>query len=111
MRKFMIILGVLVAIAWAVKLWAAPWLISSPNDTMADANSSPVYVITWTADDIREYPAEADGSLKADLADLATGDYSITVYCKTVWGRSDSVPFDFVKEVPSSPTDLSLSFE
>jgi len=53
--------------------------------------------------------AQVDGSIKADLASIAPGSYSINVQaCQGVW-CSDPAPFDFSRPSLKAATGIKLS--
>jgi len=89
--------------------FAAPFLVCDPQTGVTSYQlTGPVWVPTALV------PAQADGSIKLDVATANVGANSLTVKaCKTdpIWGVmcSDAVPFQFVRpSSPSLPTSLSL---
>jgi hypothetical protein len=104
--------GMVVFIAFVIFImfWvnghAQPYLVCDPQAGVATyqftGQPSPLPATT---------PAQADGSLKLDMATTPTGTYTIQVKaCNAVWGCSSSTPFMFTR--PASvvaPLNLKLT--
>jgi hypothetical protein len=90
-------------------VFAAPALVSDPQSgvTHYRISGDPF----WT----EAIPAQADGSLRSDLAGIAVGDHNLQVKaCRadTVWGEACSapVPFSFTRPIgPIVPSGLMLA--
>ena len=54
------------------------------------------------------FVAQADGSLKYDLASVPNGTYTLTVAACNMWGFSSTAPFSFSKQIPSAPAGLRI---
>jgi LDH2 family malate/lactate/ureidoglycolate dehydrogenase len=94
----MVLMGILIGIGVSN---AAPFLVCDPQTGVTSYKlTGPVWVPTST-------PAQADGSIKLDVASSTVGSNSLTVAaCKTdpIWGElcSSTVPFVFTR--PAAPT-------
>ncbi len=105
MKKILII-GLFVLIPSLV--WGSPFLICDPQTGVTSYQlTGPIWVPTTT-------PAQADGSIRLDVATAATGINSLTFKaCKTdvTWGVlcSEAVPFVFTKPAsPANPAGIGL---
>ena len=92
------------AIIWLVIIglaYASPFLICDPQVGVER------YEITgWTPSTIT---AQADGSLRMDVASAVTGTtYTMAIAACNVWGCSTTVPFVLQKQLPSAPSQLRL---
>lgn len=104
----LLLLGFLTVLV-SVPAFAAPSLVCDPQAGVT------YYKITgdayWTA----SVPAQADGSVRTDLAGIPSGTHSIKVAaCKNdpLWGEqcSAAIPFDFTRPtVPGAPTNMGLA--
>jgi hypothetical protein len=65
--------------------FGAPYLVSDPQEGVVG------YEIKGLGNTVT-YIAQADGSLKYDLATLPAGDYAATIAACNIWGCGDSVP-------------------
>lgn len=85
----------------ATTVFATPFLISDPQSGVTS------YQITgWSETNVT---AQADGSLRMDVADAVQGTtYNLTIAACNVWGCSSTVPFAFGKQLPSAPSQLRL---
>lgn len=106
LKKVMATILVLAAFTLLVvfKANAAPFLVCNPQDGVAGyeitgvGNAAPV-----------SYVAQADGSLKYDLASLPNGSYSGSVAACNMWGCGPATAIaPFVKAVPLAPAGVRL---
>jgi len=91
----------IIFILFAVTAFASPFLISDPNPGATS------YQLTgWSETNVT---AQADGSLRMDVADAVQGTtYNLTIAACNVWGCSTTVPFVLQKQLPSAPSQLRL---
>lgn len=82
--------------------FAAPFIVCDPQEEVIG------YDITGLPGGTVSYIAQADGSLKYDLAAVPNGTYELTVAACNMWGCSSTVPFVFTKQLPSAPAGLRL---
>ena len=103
-RKIVLTAAVLAAFTLLVvaKSNAAPFLVCDPQEGVIG------YDITGLPGGTVSYIAQADGSIKYDLAAVQNGTYELTVAACNIWGCGDSVPFAFTKQLPSAPAGLRL---
>ena len=80
---------------------AAPFLVTDPQSGVVG------YEITGLGEPVT-FVAQADGSLKYDLASVNNGTYTLTVAACNMWGCSSTAPFSFSKQVPSAPAGLRI---
>ena len=97
-------LTVLVILFFPIHAMCAPNLICDPQAGVQ------YYTISgdpyWTAN----IPAQADGSLKTDLAGIPVGSHSLQVRaCEELWGCSDPSPFSFSRPQRLSPSALTIT--
>ena len=99
------ILAVLLVVLFAVKVFSAPFLVCDPN---LNTDYYEVENLAYTSG--QSIPAEADGSIRLDLAPLATdGSHDILVRACNAWGCSSDSPFTFTKSPsPLAPANLRL---
>ena len=85
--------------------FANPFLVCDPNP------GAETIILEINGLEMPEFPAEADGSLKYDLAGLAEGNFSVRAKAEFgVWGWSEySVPFNFTKPSIQAPLGLRVS--
>jgi hypothetical protein len=85
----------------ATTVFASPFLVSDPQSGVTS------YQITgWSETNVT---AQADGSLRMDVADAVQGTtYNLTIAACNVWGCSVTVPFAFGKQLPNAPSQLKL---
>lgn len=104
MKKMFSIAVILLLVICASAARAAPYIVCDPQAGITD------YKITGPAWVPATVPAQADGSIKMDVAASTTGINAITVAaCKGVW-CSDFVPFSFTRPtVPASIGNIRLS--
>lgn len=82
--------------------FASPFMVCDP-----DPNTH-IYVITYEDGTKVETPAP----LHFDLADASEGKTVLTVHGKNHWGQEGpSVPFEFTRALPLSPTNTRLSMD
>jgi len=100
MKKLILI--VLAMAFMASSVFASPFLVCDPQTGVTSYQlTGPSWVPTST-------PAQADGSIKLDVATASVGANSLTVKaCKDdpIWGVlcSDAVPFDFTRPAQAAP--------
>lgn len=83
---------------------AAPFLVCDPQ---AEVMS---YTLEINGILFENIAAEADGSIKYDLAGTADGIYLVKAKAHNMWGESGwSVPFDLAVQRPGAPFGLRLS--
>ena len=106
MKRFIgfFIAFVFIALLLPVLAFGAPFLVCDPNP------GAEKIILEINSIDMPEFPAEADGSLKYDLAGLAEGDFTIRAKAEFgVWGWSEySVPFSFTKPSIQAPMGLRV---
>jgi hypothetical protein len=97
MKTLLSIIFVLIA----TTVFATPFLVSDPQSGVTS------YQITgWSETNV---VAQADGSLRMDVADAVQGTtYNLTIAACNVWGCSTTVPFVLQKKLPSAPSQLRL---
>ena len=89
-----IVIGAILLLA--VKAFSTPFLVCDPQ---AGVDGYEIEFLDFVAG--QSIPAEADGSIRLDMAPLALdGTYNIEIRAVNLWGRSDPTPFSFTK-VPS----------
>lgn len=105
-KLILIILGM---VFWVVPVFASPFLVCDPQTGVTSYQlTGPSWLPTIPV------PAQADGSIKLDVATASVGANSLTVKaCKDdpTWGVmcSDAVPFVFTRPAsPSSPANTKL---
>ena len=96
-------LSLLCVLAMAGVASAAPFLVCDPQAGVT------YYSITgdpyWTA----SVPAQADGSLRTDLATIPGGAHTIQVLACNIWGCSSASPFSFSKTLPAIPANTRVA--
>ena len=82
-------------------VFASPFLVSDPQSGVTS------YQLTgWSETTVT---AQADGSLRMDVADAVQGTtYNMTVAACNIWGCSVTVPFVLQKQLPVVPSQLRL---
>ena len=105
-KKSMLTAAVLTAFALLVafKAYAAPFLVCDPQAGVVG------YEITGLGEPVT-FVAQADGSLKYDLASVNNGTYTLTVAACNMWGCSSTAPFSFSKQIPAAPVGLRIAAE
>lgn len=111
MKKTLEVLAMILALLFvAGASWAQPFLVCKP---VTDAESYLVK-IDGAADPI-EVPGYQTQDNKImihyDLAGYTNGSHHLEVASKNMWGQSEYVPFDFIKQVPGNPLGIGLSAE
>jgi hypothetical protein len=101
MKKLILILAILFLAAPA---FSAPFLVTDPQAGVVG------YEITGLGEPVT-FVAQADGSLKYDLASVNSGTYTLTVAACNMWGCSSTAPFGFSKQVPAAPVGLRIAAE
>ena len=97
-----IIFAVLVVLLLAPAAGAAPFMVCDPQEGVVGYEIKGIGdTVTWIA--------QADGSLKYDLSNLANGTYTVSVAACNIWGCGDSVPFVIAKQVPARPAGVRLA--
>ena len=106
LKKVMATILVLAAFTLLVvfKANAAPFLVTDPQSGVVG------YEITGLGEPV-SFVAQADGSLKYDLASVPNGTYTLTVAACNMWGCSSTAPFSFSKQVPAAPVGLRIAAE
>ena len=102
MKKLILIAAILFLAAPA---FSAPFLVCDPQAGVVG------YEITGLVGEPISFVAQADGSLKYDLAAIQNGTYTLTVAACNVWGCSSTVPFVFNKAIPAAPAGLRIAAE
>ena len=83
---------------------AAPFLVCDPQEGVIG------YTLTGLTDDT--IAAQADGSLKYDLASLPNGTYEVTVAACNIWRCGEPAdPFPIKKQLPVAPAGLRIAAE
>jgi len=107
MKKILLIVLAMMFVASSV--FASPFLVCDPQTGVTSYQlTGPAWVPTAPV------AAQADGSIKLDVATASVGANSLTVKaCKNdpIWGVmcSDAIPFQFVRPAsPSSPANTKL---
>jgi len=82
-------------------VFATPYLVCDPQSGVTS------YQLTgWSETTVT---AQADGSLRMDVADAVQGTtYNLTIAACNVWGCSTTVPFVLQKQLPVVPSQLRL---
>ena len=98
------ILLTVLMVLFASTAFAAPFLVCDPQEGVIG------YTLTGLTDDT--IAAQADGSLKYDLASLPNGTYEVTVAACNIWdcGEAAVMP-PFSKTVPVKPVNLRIVVE
>lgn len=89
-------------ILFAVPCFASPFLVSDPAVGVVSYN------ITGDPFFVSPVVAQADGSLRVDLAGISEGNHSITITASNMWGSSTPTNFTFGKSIPASPAGVRL---
>ena len=91
----------IIFVLFATVAFATPFLVSDPQSGVTS------YQITgWSETNV---VAQADGSLRMDVADAVQGTtYNLTIAACNVWGCSTTVPFVLQKQLPVVPSQLRL---
>ena len=107
MKRLLLIMAILL---FPINALCSPFLVCDPQATVTH------YKITGDAFWTGSIPAQADGSIRSDMAMIPTGTHSITaVACRTADGWPEvcsgpSVPFVFTRPgVPIIPAGIKLS--
>lgn len=101
----LLLLGLLVGLAWP-----APYIVCDPQSGVQYYKVSGA---SWVP--TGNVPAQADGSIKMDIATAPVGTSNLSfVACKTTaeWGEvcSTATPFSFTRpQSPTAPTGLKLA--
>lgn len=94
MKKIALIFIILL---FAAVAHATPYLVCDPQDGVTGYeivdNGNPVVVVD----------AQADGSLRYDLAEIAKGEHSYSVKACNMWGCSEASGIVIIKTVPQAP--------
>ena len=98
MKKLLLVMAFMLL---ASTSFAAPFLVTDPQSGVVG------YEITGLGEPVT-FVAQADGSLKYDLASVNSGTYTLTVAACNMWGCSSTAPFSFTKQVPSAPAGLRI---
>ena len=85
--------------------FAAPFLVCDPQEGIDSYN-----IIENTVPLPIVVPAQADGSLKWDLASVTVGQHNISVSaCSAVWGCTAAVPFVYARPALNTPVGIRLT--
>jgi hypothetical protein len=91
-------------VMFAATAHATPYLVCDPQDGVTEYeivdNGNPVFTVD----------AQADGSLRYDLADIAKGEHSYSVKACNMWGCSEASGIVIIKTVPVAPV-LKIEIE
>ena len=105
--------AIIFGVAWAAL--GSPFLVCDPYPAGLDQASRPTsFVLTGLAQNPISTPAtvNADGTVQLhyDLATLGNGNYTVTASAVNALGGISpaSLPFGFIRGVPSVPTNLRL---
>lgn len=98
MKKLLLVMAFMLL---ASTSFAAPFLVTDPQSGVVG------YEITGLGEPVT-FVAQADGSLKYDLASVNSGTYTLTVAACNMWGCSSTAPFGFSKQAPSAPAGLRI---
>jgi hypothetical protein len=101
MKKLILIAAILLLSTTA---YAAPFIVCDPQAGVVG------YEITGLGEPVT-FVAQADGSLKYDLASVNNGTYTLTVAACNMWGCSSTAPFVFNKAIPAAPAGLRIAAE
>lgn len=104
MKKTLIL--ILMLVLFPVFCFAAPFLVCDPQVAVDK------YILEINTVEMPELAAEADGSVRYDLAGIAEGDFIVRLKAGNIWGWSSySVPLSFTKALPQTPLNLHVSSE
>ena len=98
MKKLLVVLMVLVP----VMAFASPFIVSDAQQGISH------YMVIIDGGVVTEVPAQADGSLKVDVATVSTGQHNITIRACSWWECSEPVPFVFTRAGIAVPTGIGL---
>ena len=84
-----------------VMAFASPVLVCDPQE------GTTYYRIT-EGDNTIEVPAQADGSLRMEMAGTSTGLHTFIIQACSVWECSETVPFSFTRPVIVKPVGIGL---
>jgi hypothetical protein len=96
------ILAALIILGIVAVCLASPWLVSDPQATVTS------YTISGDTELNGTVTAQADGSLRKDLAGISAKSHTISVTCSNSWGTSTATPFTFTSGVPSAPGNIHI---
>ena len=99
------ILFIVVALAFMVgTAFASPFLVCDPQAGVVtyDVEMDSVLIA-------EDHPAEADGSIRYDMAGTTDGEHTVRIKAENVWGEAWSDPFVFTKTAPLPPQLIKLS--
>jgi len=100
-----------ILILFPIMAFAEPFLVCDPPEAGQDVGYYLVSGLSIVQPD-EKIPVDGTGEFgfKVDLSPLPFGNYTITAMACNDWGCSEaSVPFEFTKIVPSTPSKLSIS--
>lgn len=93
-----------IALLLATSAWAAPFLVCDPQAGVTAYQVDGASLVT------AQVPAEADGSLKLDVAPAPVGSTPLQVRACNSWECSSPSPFALVRpSAPLMPAGLRLS--
>jgi len=102
MKKIIVIFIVMFWLVPAIA-YGAPFLVCDPQENVEEY----VVVLDGVETIVPYTTAIFDGEEAAVLLDLesvADGQHQVTVKARNVWGESNTVPFEFVRELPGDPS-------
>lgn len=100
--KYLPILAVIGLISAATGACASPYLVCDPQAGVE------YYTITGDPFFVSPKTAEADGSIRYDLAGIPTGAHTIAVAACNVWGCSSATSFSFTKAAAGAPVRIRI---
>ena len=89
---------------FAATAHATPYLVCDPQEGVTG------YEIVDNGNPAITIDAQADGSLRYDLAEIAKGEHSYAVKACSMWGCSESSGIVIIKTVPVAPV-LKIEIE
>ena len=99
-----ILLAVFICFLWTVSAHATPYLVCDPQEGVTE------YEIVDNGATLPMVAAQADGSLRYDLAGIEKGEHSYQVKACNMWGCSDPSGIVIIKTVPTAPV-LKIEIE
>jgi hypothetical protein len=97
-----LILAALITLGIVAVCLAAPFLVCDPQATVTS------YTISGDTELNGTVTAQADGSLRKDLAGISAKSHTISVTCSSLWGTSTATPFTFTSGVPTAPGNIHI---
>lgn len=101
-----LLLTLILIFAFVGTAFAVPFLVCDPQ------TDTDKYILEINTVEMPPLTAEADGSIRYDLAGIAEGDFIARLKAGNIWGWSNySDPLDFTKALPQTPMGLRVSSE